>query len=80
MVRRKLPARAQVILTPMILSLLMSGVVSAVATVAATGLAPGVAGHILHAWGLSYLIACPTAIVVLPLVRRIVGLLVESPA
>ncbi|SOD95522.1 DUF2798 domain-containing protein [Caenispirillum bisanense] len=80
MARRKLPARAQVILTPMILSLLMSGVVSAVATLTATGLAPGVTGTILHAWGLSYVIACPTAIVVLPLVRRIVGLLVESPA
>lgn len=77
--RRKLPARAQHIVFPAVLSLLMSGIVTAIATIRAVGLVPDLPTRILSAWALSYAIAFPTALVVMPLVRRIVGWIVESP-
>ncbi|MDG5497741.1 DUF2798 domain-containing protein [Niveispirillum sp. BGYR6] len=77
---RKLPPSAATFVMPLILSILMTCVVSAVATLRNIGLVEGVAGHWLQAWGLSWLIAFPTLLLVLPLVRRIVGLLVQSPA
>lgn len=77
---RKLPPSAAAFVMPLILSILMTCVVSAVATLRNIGLTEGVAGHWLQVWGLSWLIAFPTLLLVLPLVRRIVGLLVQSPA
>jgi hypothetical protein len=77
---RKLPARAAHILTPMILSFLMSGIVAGIATLRAFGLTPDILGKILHAWILSYPVAFPSAMIVLPIVRRVVGLMVEQPA
>jgi len=76
---RKLPAKAYAIVFPMVLSLLMSGIVSAIATIRAVGLQPDILAKIVQAWGLSYVIAFPSALVVMPLVRRIVGTLVETP-
>jgi len=77
---RKLPPSAATFVMPLILSILMTCVVSAVATLRNIGLVEGVTGHWLQAWGLSWLIAFPTLLLVLPLVRRIVGLLVQAPA
>ena len=74
---RKLPPRAYPIVFPMILSLLMSGVVSSIATLNAVGLDEGILMKILHAWGLSYAIAFPAALLVMPVVRRIVAAIVE---
>jgi len=76
---RKLPARAQVIVMPMILSLLMSGIVSSISTVKAIGLAEVTIPRLLQAWGVSYMIAFPAALLVMPIVRRTVAFLVESP-
>lgn len=76
---RKLPASAAHILTPMILSFLMSGIVAGIATLRAFGLAPDILNKILHAWMLSYPVAFPSAMIVLPIVRRVVGLVVEQP-
>ncbi|WP_246723566.1 DUF2798 domain-containing protein [Rhizobium sp. ARZ01] len=76
---RKLPARSQVIVMPMILSLLMSGVVSAISTLRVVGLVEDVHWRILQAWGVSYVVAFPVALFVLPVVRRIVALMVETP-
>ena len=76
---RKLPPRAAISVTPMILSLLMSGIVATIATLRAVGLSPDLPQHILQAWMLSYPVAFPSAIVVMPVVRRIVGLVVETP-
>lgn len=76
---RKLPPAAAHIVTPMILSFLMSGIVAAIATIRTVGLAPDIAYKILHAWMLSYPVAFPSAMLVMPVVRRIVGLLVEAP-
>jgi hypothetical protein len=77
---RRLPPKAAYILTPMILSFLMSGIVASIATLRAVGLSPDVMTKILHAWMLSYPVAFPSAMIVMPIVRRIVGLLVEQPA
>ncbi len=77
---KKLPARTQGVVFPMILSLLMSGIVSTIATLNATGLEGEVLFKILRAWGVSYLIAFPTALLVIPIVRRIVAVIVQSPA
>lgn len=76
----RLPARYAGLVMPLLLSVLMTLVVSLVATLMAIGPIPGFAGHWLPAWGLSWLIAFPTLLVVLPLVRRVVGLIVEAPA
>ena len=76
---RKLPAKAAIILTPMILSFLMSGIVAAVATMRIAGLSPDIGAKILQAWMLAYPIAFPAAVIVLPIVRRIVAMLVETP-
>ena len=75
---RKLPARSQMILTPLILSGLMSFVVSAIATVKAVGMEPMVLDRIFQAWSVSFPVAFPTAVLVMPLVRRFVGLVVET--
>ncbi|MBI1245329.1 MAG: DUF2798 domain-containing protein [Alphaproteobacteria bacterium] len=76
---KKLPARAAFIVVPMILAFLMSGIVSTIATLNAIGLAADLPGHVLKAWALSYAVAFPTAVVVLPIVRRIAALVVEEP-
>lgn len=74
---RRLPARYAGLVTPLVLSILMTFLVSGVST--AKGL--GVSGFTLQAWmsawGLSWLIAFPALLLVLPLVRRIVALVVE---
>jgi len=76
---RKLPHHATHIVSPMILSLMMSGLVSAAATFSAVGFAPDLGARALGAWMLTYPIAFPAAIVAVPLVRRIVSLIVEAP-
>jgi hypothetical protein len=76
---RKLPHHATHIVSPMILSLLMSGLVSAAATFGAVGFAPDLGARALGAWMLTYPIAFPAAIIAAPIVRRIVSLIVEAP-
>lgn len=76
---RKLPAKAHAIVFPMVLSLLMSGIVSAIATIRAVGPQPDILFRIAQAWGLSYMIAFPSALAVMPLVRRVVAAIVEAP-
>jgi len=73
----RLPARYGAILMPMVLSILMTFVVSLIATVRAIGFTEDFIIRWLPAWGLSWLVAFPTLLLVLPLVRRIVNALVE---
>ncbi|MGA0562119.1 DUF2798 domain-containing protein [Ancylobacter sp. VNQ12] len=75
----RLPARYAGILMPFVLSVLMTFVVSAIATLRSLGPGPDFLSTWPTAWGLSWLVAFPTLLLVLPLVRRIVGLLVETP-
>lgn len=76
---KKLPAKAHGIVFPMVLSLLMSGIVATIATLKAVGLEPGIVSRILQAWAMSYAVAFPAALLVMPLVRKIVTAIVEVP-
>ncbi len=78
--RGKLPARYAGIVMPLVLSIIMTFVVSAISTLKSLGPTPAFLATWPSAWALSWLVAFPTLLAVLPLVRRIVGLLVEPPA
>ncbi len=74
---RRLPARYAGLVMPLILSLIMTFVVSAIATARTLGVVPAFPAARMQAWGLSWLIAFPVLLLILPLVRRIVAALVE---
>lgn len=77
---RKLPARYAGLVMPLLLSILMTAIVSMISTLRSVGLtAPELGWLWLSAWGLSWLVAFPTLLLVLPLVRRATAALVESP-
>lgn len=76
---RKLPARYAPVVMPLVLSILMTFVVSGIATLRSLGLTPAFVATWPAAWGLSWLVAFPTLLAVLPLVRRIVSLVVAPP-
>ncbi len=75
--RRRLPARAAALLTPLLLSLMMTFIVSAISTLRSAGPDADLLPLWLGAWGMSWLVAFPTLLLVMPLVRRMVGRLVE---
>lgn len=64
---------------PLFLSLFMTCVVSLVSTLRGIGLAEHFLSIWLSAWALSWLVAFPTLLMVLPLVRRLTTLVVETP-
>lgn len=76
---RKLPARYAGIVMPLVLSGLMTLIVSGIATALNVGVVPDLPARWSQAWGASWLVAFPTLLAVLPVVRRIVGAVVESP-
>ena len=63
---------------PFLLSAIMSSIVSFIATVKVMGLSNDLLGHWLQSWGLSWIVAFPVVFVVLPLVRKIAGMIVEK--
>ncbi|WP_419570471.1 DUF2798 domain-containing protein [Rheinheimera sp.] len=65
---------------PFLLSPLMSCIVSLVATIKSIGLSPELLYTWLGAWGISWMVAFPVVLVVLPVVRRLALLLVEGPS
>lgn len=75
---KKLPASYNVVAMPLLLSILMTAIVSAIVTLKNVGLQPGVTRLWFDAWLVSWAIAFPTLLVVLPLVRNIVAALVEQ--
>ncbi|SHG64836.1 Protein of unknown function [Kaistia soli DSM 19436] len=75
-----MPARYGALVFPLILSIFMCGTVSAVSTLKGLGLTPDFPLRWAVAWGLSWLIAFPVLLIILPFVRRIVGLIVEPAA
>ena len=77
---RRLPARYTGIVMPFVLSMLMTIVVSGIATARSLGLSRDFFATWPSAWALSWLVAFPTLLLLLPLVRRIVGLIVEPAA
>ena len=64
---------------PFFLSIIMTGVISMVSTLRSAGMAPGVVSLWLGSWGLSWVIAFPTLLVVLPLVRKVTFVFVQMP-
>jgi Protein of unknown function (DUF2798) len=76
---KKLPAKYNQIVFPLVLSTLMSFIISGVSTWRALGLVEGFFAKWMLAWGVSWLVAFPTVLLVLPLVRKIVGVFVEAP-
>ena len=75
---RKLPARYAGLVLPLMLSILMTFIVSLISTLRSIGLAANLVHVWMGAWGLSWIVAFPTLLVVLPLVRRATRALVES--
>lgn len=75
----KLPARYNTIAMPLVLSVLMSCLVSAVSTTVNAGFGADLFVLWMKAWGISWLVAFPSLLLVLPLVRIIVGALVQAP-
>ena len=77
--RGKLPARYTAVVMPQVLSVLMTFVVSAISTFRSLGPTPAFLATWPSAWAISWLVAFPTLLAVLPLVRKIVALAVEQP-
>ncbi|RUO23673.1 hypothetical protein CWE08_01090 [Aliidiomarina iranensis] len=62
---------------PFILSVLMTAIISLVSTIKALGFAQITFANWLSAWAWSWIVAFPTLLIVLPLVKKIVQLLVQ---
>ncbi|KLO01948.1 hypothetical protein ABN09_13350, partial [Morganella morganii] len=67
----KLPQRALIFLVPFFLSLVMSGIVSFISTVKALGFSWQLVSPWLTSWGISWAIAFPTVLFVLPFARKL---------
>lgn len=76
---RRLPARYNGIVMPLILTALMTFVVSGISTVRALGFTAEAMQSWPSAWGLSWIVAFPTLVLILPFVRRLVALVVAPP-
>ena len=74
---KKLPARYAAVVTPFLLSLLMTCVVSAVSLLRSRGLDATAIALWPSAWAISWIVAFPVLLVVLPLVRRMTGMIVD---
>lgn len=74
----QLPARAAAWVMPLLLSVLMTFIVSMISTLRGVGLSPEMPRIWLSAWGLSWLFAFPTLLLVLPLVRKATAAIVAK--
>lgn len=74
---RRLPARWAALMFPLILSICMTFVVSGIATFRAVGAADHFIGLWMGSWAVSWAIGFPVLLLVLPAVRKIVGLIVR---
>jgi hypothetical protein len=75
---RKLPARYAGVVMPLLLSIFMTFLVSQISTLRSIGMVDGMVHIWMGAWGLSWVIAFPTLLLVLPVVRSATRALVES--
>ena len=66
----KLPARYAAVVMPFFLSVIMTFVVSFISTLRGAGFGAGFFPLWLGSWGLSWVVAFPTLLLVLPVVRR----------
>ncbi len=63
---------------PFLLSVLMTFIVSFISTLRGVGLAPDFISIWLGAWGMSWVVAFPTLLGVLPFVRRATAAIVDA--
>ncbi|QYJ80033.1 DUF2798 domain-containing protein [Shewanella acanthi] len=75
----KLPAKYANIVMPFFLSILMSCIVSGISTLNGVGTSPQFIDLWLTAWFISWIVAFPTLLFVLPLVRKLTAAFVELP-
>ncbi|GGW64745.1 DUF2798 domain-containing protein [Alishewanella tabrizica] len=73
----KFPAKAAGFIMPLLLSILMTFIVSFVSTLKGVGWAAFTVTGWLGAWGLSWLIAFPSLLLVLPVVKKLTAFLVR---
>ena len=77
---KKLPAKYAAWILPLILSFFMSGTLSLVNLWMRTGFISGFTMIWLETWMFSWLIAYPLVLMLLPVVRRLTGLIVDMQA
>jgi hypothetical protein len=78
--RKRLPHRAIHIVMPLFLSIIMTFVITLISTLTGIGMSsPAFFATWMKSWGFSWVVAFPTIVFVLPLVRRIVGMIVDPP-
>ncbi len=75
----KLPARYATVVMPFFLSFLMTCVVSLISTLRGAGFEAGFFPLWIGSWALSWVVAFPTLLLVLPLVRRATAAFVLPP-
>lgn len=74
----KLPARYGSFVMPLLLSVFMTCIVSLISTVKGMGVSPQLTSMWLSAWWVSWVIAFPVLLLVLPLVRKATASLVRA--
>jgi len=74
----KIPARYLKVVSPCVIAFFMSFIMSFITTLRAIGFVDDFFTIWMSAWGLSWIIACPSLFVVIPFSQKIIGLLVES--
>lgn len=73
----RVPARYAGIVMPFILSMLMTCIVSLICSLKSNGLSKDLLHIWSSAWGLSWLVAFPTLLLILPFVRKLTAFIVE---
>ena len=73
----KLPMKWATVVMPFFLSCLMSGMVSLINLMLNVGLIEHFLTKWLSAWLISWVVAYPVVLIVLPLVRKLTGILVD---
>lgn len=74
----KLPARYGSVVMPLLLSIFMTCIVSLISTINGIGISPQLTGMWLSAWWVSWVIAFPVLLLVLPVVRKVTASLVRA--
>ncbi len=75
---KKIPNRYASVVLPFFLSIIMTFVVSFISTLRSIGFADFSFHTWISAWGISWLIAFPVLLVVLPIVRKITTFIVQA--
>ena len=74
----RMPARSAGVVMPFLLSILMTLIVSFISTVRSVGIPAGFLQLWAGAWALSWVVAFPTLLVMLPLVKKLTGMIVRA--